>query len=92
MLAHLQVLEQIPESADFVLLGEASHGTHEFYQLRGDVTKLLIQERGFNAVATEAGKPQHAARASTAHTYMPNVYLSMSARRHLSKHTRHLAA
>jgi hypothetical protein len=54
--APLQVLEQIPESADFVLIGEASHGTHEFYQLRGDVTKLLIQERGFNAVATEAGK------------------------------------
>jgi erythromycin esterase-like protein len=51
------VLEQIPESADFVLLGEASHGTHEFYQLRGDVTKLLIQERGFNAVATEADFP-----------------------------------
>ena len=49
------MLQQIPESADFVLLGEASHGTHEFYQLRGDVTKLLIQERGFNAVATEAG-------------------------------------
>jgi erythromycin esterase-like protein len=56
--ARLQVLEQIPESADFVLLGEASHGTHEFYQLRADITKLLIQERGFNAVATEAGNPE----------------------------------
>lgn len=51
----IQVAAQIPESADWVLFGEASHGTHEFYQLRADVTKLLIEQRGFNAVATEAG-------------------------------------
>lgn len=46
---------QIPESADWVLFGEASHGTHEYYQLRSDVTKLLIEQCGFSAVATEAG-------------------------------------
>lgn len=44
-------------NAHFVLLGEASHGTHEFYQQRAEITKRLIQERGFNAVAVEADWP-----------------------------------
>ena len=41
----------------FVLLGEASHGTHDFYALRAEVTKRLIDERGFSAVAVEADWP-----------------------------------
>jgi erythromycin esterase-like protein len=40
-----------------VLLGEASHGTHEFYRIRGEITKRLIREEGFNAVAVEADWP-----------------------------------
>ncbi|HEX3640341.1 MAG TPA: hypothetical protein VHV10_03515 [Ktedonobacteraceae bacterium] len=40
--------------ARFVLLGEASHGTHEFYQARAQITKRLITEKGFTAVAVEA--------------------------------------
>ena len=40
--------------ARFVLLGEASHGTHEFYRERAEITKRLIQEKGFTAVAVEA--------------------------------------
>jgi erythromycin esterase-like protein len=43
--------------AHFVLLGEASHGTHEFYQQRAEITKRLIAEKGFNAVAVEADWP-----------------------------------
>lgn len=43
--------------ARFVLLGEASHGTHEFYRERAQITKRLIQEKGFNAVAVEADWP-----------------------------------
>jgi erythromycin esterase-like protein len=43
--------------ARFVLLGEASHGTHEFYRLRAQITKRLISEKGFNAVAVEADWP-----------------------------------
>ena len=43
--------------ARFVLLGEASHGTHEFYRERGLITKRLIYQRGFNAVAVEADWP-----------------------------------
>jgi erythromycin esterase-like protein len=43
--------------AQFVLIGEASHGTHEFYQQRAEITKRLIQEKGFVAVAVEADFP-----------------------------------
>ena len=43
--------------ARFVLIGEASHGTHEFYRERAQITKRLITEKGFNAVAVEADFP-----------------------------------
>jgi len=43
--------------AQYVLIGEASHGTHEFYRIRGEITKRLIQERGFTTVAVEADWP-----------------------------------
>ncbi len=43
--------------ARFVLIGEASHGTHEFYRERALITKRLIYQRGFNAVAVEADWP-----------------------------------
>ncbi|MER3493143.1 MAG: erythromycin esterase [Mastigocladus sp. ERB_26_2] len=44
-------------NARFVLIGEASHGTHEFYEQRALITKRLIQEKGFTAVAVEADWP-----------------------------------
>jgi erythromycin esterase-like protein len=44
-------------NARFVLLGEASHGTHEFYRARAQITQRLIQEKGFTAVAVEADWP-----------------------------------
>lgn len=43
--------------ARLVLLGEASHGTHEFYRERAQITKRLIQEKNFHAVAVEADFP-----------------------------------
>jgi erythromycin esterase-like protein len=49
-------LERIGE-ARFVLLGEASHGTHEFYRERAEITKRLIIEKEFTAVAVEADWP-----------------------------------
>src|SRR5216110_1520170 len=45
------------DDARFVLIGEASHGTHEFYRERAQITKRLITERGFHAVAVEADWP-----------------------------------
>jgi erythromycin esterase-like protein len=50
------LLEMIGD-ARFVLLGEASHGTHEFYRERAQITKRLITEKGFRAVAVEADWP-----------------------------------
>lgn len=50
-------LLEIIGDARFVLLGEASHGTHEFYRHRAQITKRLIQEKGFRAVAVEADWP-----------------------------------
>lgn len=43
--------------ARFVLIGEASHGTREFYRCRAAITKRLIAEKGFSAVAVEADFP-----------------------------------
>lgn len=50
------LLERVAD-ARFVLIGEASHGTHEFYRIRAEITKRLIRERGFTAVAVEADWP-----------------------------------
>src|SRR5439155_944961 len=48
---------QLVGTAHFVLIGEASHGTHEFYAMRAAITQRLITEKGFNAVAVEADWP-----------------------------------
>ena len=51
-----RLLDMVGE-ARFVLIGEASHGTHEFYRERARVTRRLIEEHGFGAVAAEADWP-----------------------------------
>lgn len=61
------VLEEGPRDYDpllgmvgdraFVLLGEATHGTHEFYSMRAQITQRLITEHGFEAVAVEGDWP-----------------------------------
>lgn len=43
-----------------VLLGEASHGTAEFYDMRARITKALIEKKGFNVIAVEADWPDAA--------------------------------
>jgi erythromycin esterase-like protein len=50
------LLEMVGD-AHFVLLGEATHGTHEFYGERAQITKRLILEKGFSVVAVEADWP-----------------------------------
>jgi erythromycin esterase-like protein/predicted phosphoribosyltransferase len=50
-------LLELVGDAQFVLLGEASHGTHEFYAERAALTRRLIEEKGFCAVAVEADWP-----------------------------------
>jgi erythromycin esterase-like protein/predicted phosphoribosyltransferase len=51
------VLFDLVGGARFVLIGEASHGTREFYAARAAITRRLIEERGFCAVAVEADWP-----------------------------------
>ena len=56
-IADYDPLMELIGDARFVLIGEASHGTHEFYQQRAEITKRLIREKGFTAVAVEADWP-----------------------------------
>jgi erythromycin esterase-like protein len=46
--------------ADVILLGEATHGSSEFYRARAAITRFLIQTHGFNIVAVEADWPDAA--------------------------------
>ncbi len=46
--------------AKLILLGEASHGTSEFYKARAAITRRLIVKHGFNIVAVEADWPDAA--------------------------------
>ena len=50
------LMERIGD-AKYVLLGEASHGTHEYYTWRTEITKRLINEKGFNFIAVEGDWP-----------------------------------
>lgn len=43
--------------AKIVLLGEASHGTSEFYEVRAELSKKLIKEKGFTIIAVEGDWP-----------------------------------
>jgi erythromycin esterase-like protein len=43
--------------AEVVMIGEATHGTEEFYRLRAEITKRLIEEKGFSFVAVEGDWP-----------------------------------
>jgi erythromycin esterase-like protein len=44
-------------NSKYVLLGEASHGTHEYYTWRAKISKRLIEEKGFSFVAVEGDWP-----------------------------------
>jgi len=50
------LLERIGD-ARYVLLGEATHGTHEFYTWRTEITRRLVEEKGFSFVAVEGDWP-----------------------------------
>lgn len=45
------------EDKSIVMLGEASHGTHEFYTWRSAISKRLIEEKGFSFIAVEGDWP-----------------------------------
>ena len=51
-----RLIEEIGD-ARVVMLGEASHGTHEYYTWRAHISKRLIRERGFRFIAVEGDWP-----------------------------------
>jgi protein-L-isoaspartate(D-aspartate) O-methyltransferase len=53
------LVERIGDSS-LVLVGEATHGTSEFYRMRAEITKELIARHGFRFVAVEADWPDAA--------------------------------
>ncbi|MDB6132244.1 MAG: hypothetical protein JWM59_487 [Verrucomicrobiales bacterium] len=63
--AGLEELCSAVGDARLVLIGEATHGTHEFYALRAALTRMLIGRKGFSIVAVEADWPD----AFRAHRY-----------------------
>src|SRR3954462_1840087 len=80
----LTPLIDLAADASFVLLGEASHGTHEFYATRAAITRRLIREKGFQAVAVEADWPD----AWRVNSYVRGRGADRSAARALSGFTR----
>ena len=55
--ADLQPLLERIGDARLVLIGEASHGTSEFYRIRAEITKALVERKNFDFVAVEADWP-----------------------------------
>ncbi|MEJ7600557.1 MAG: erythromycin esterase family protein [Kofleriaceae bacterium] len=53
----LDQLVDLVSHARIVCLGESTHGSHEFYQLRAAVTRRLIAQHGFSAIAIEGDWP-----------------------------------
>jgi len=51
-------LKQMIGNARIVALGEATHGTHEFFQMKHRMLEFLVQEMGFNTFAIEANWPE----------------------------------
>jgi erythromycin esterase-like protein len=51
-----RIINEIGDSR-IVLLGEASHGTSEYYKIRAALSKRLIEEKGFNIIAVEGDWP-----------------------------------
>src|SRR6266581_218332 len=66
--------------ARIVLLGEASHGTHEFYAERAAITKRLIAEKGFTVLAIEADWPD----STRVHRYVRGAMADANADKALS--------
>mmetsp|Transcript_79 Transcript_79/g.110 ORF Transcript_79/g.110 Transcript_79/m.110 type:complete len:230 (-) Transcript_79:1275-1964(-) len=51
--SYSSLLKEIPSSTQIVLIGEGTHGTEEFFRIRSELTKHLIESCGFDAVICE---------------------------------------
>lgn len=66
------LMERIGD-ARIVMLGESSHGTHEFYTWRAKISKRLIEEKGFNFIAVEGDWPDCYRLNRYVKNYLPNT-------------------
>ena len=57
-LEDLMPLKEMIGNARIVALGEATHGTHEFFQMKHRMLEFLVEEMGFNTFAMEANWPE----------------------------------
>lgn len=55
--ASLNKIVEAIGNAKIVMLGEASHGTSEFYKIRAELSKKLIEQKGFQLIAVEGDWP-----------------------------------
>lgn len=78
-----RVIDDIGD-AHIVLMGEATHGTHEFFKIRTELTQQLIEKKGFNALAIEADWPD----ASLINKYVKKRDPSLDAYKALEKFSR----
>ena len=53
-----EIVDKIPDEVEFVLLGECTHGTKEFYEIRSEMTKLLVKKKNFKVVLVEGNWPE----------------------------------
>jgi len=72
-------LIELAGAAQFVLIGEASHGTHDFYATRAELTRRLIAEKGFRILALEADWPDmlRVHRHVTGRTHEPSAAMAL---------------
>lgn len=51
--SYKELINLIPKNVQVVLIGEGTHGTQEFFEIRSDITRCLIEKYGFDAVLCE---------------------------------------
>jgi erythromycin esterase len=71
--ADMQALKGVIGKTRLVSLGEATHGTREFFQLKRRMLEFLVNEMGFNIFAIEATMPE---------SFDINEYVMTGLRRH----------
>jgi len=56
-LDYAQIVDAVSNDVRIVMIGEASHGTEDFYRHRAEISKRLIEQKGFSIVALESDFP-----------------------------------
>jgi erythromycin esterase-like protein len=79
------IVDAIGDDVRIVMIGEASHGTEDFYRHRAEISKRLIQQKGFSIVALESDFPD----THRVDNYVKGVNSDRSAEEALSDYSRY---